>query len=146
MTRKYYTPLCPYKILQKYFQGCLFTRISGSLCVSGDGFCFADFLFGRSCISWTVLGMMLVSLENLWGLQSQVWNWELYFESFPLCSSCDSQTQLKILHWLLETSFIYLRSKLPWLSRQVGVAGFPFWFWGWSWVETCLCWPRSVLE
>lgn len=74
MTGRCYTALCPDKILQKYFQGCLRTRISGSLCASGNGFCFADIPLGRRCLSQAMLGAMLVSLVNLGGLRSQAWN------------------------------------------------------------------------
>lgn len=39
-----------------------------------NGFCFADVVVGRNHVSWAVLGVMLVVLENPGGLVSQVWN------------------------------------------------------------------------
>lgn len=146
MTRRYY---CPYKILQKYLQGCLCTRISGSSYTSGNGFCFADVLLGRHRVSRAALGDADASGKSGRFTDSSV-EWELQFENFP---RCDSQTQLRILHGLLETFFFKvfwfffnLRNKLPLLPRRVRFPGFPFRFWGWSWVKTCLCWPGTALE
>lgn len=148
MTRRYYKVLCSYEILQKYFQGSIRTRISGSLCASGNGFSFADVLLGRCHVSgsaWRGAGDSgksgRLTISNV--------EWELHFESSPQCSFCDSQTQLRILHgdfFVFESRLAFcfvfcLRSKPTPLPRQVRIPEFPFQFWGWSWVKTCL-WPE----
>lgn len=138
MTRKYYIALCPYKILQNYFQWCLCTRISGSLCANGNGFCFADVLLGRNRVSWAVLGVMLASLENSGGLVSQVCNENYILKAFSIVFHV-----IPKYTWGLYMScrkLFYIRNKLPLLLRLVRVPGFPFQFWGWSRVKTCLCW------
>lgn len=41
-------------------------------------------VLGRNHVSWAVLGVMLVSLENLGGLVSQVWNGYYMLRAFSV--------------------------------------------------------------
>lgn len=63
--------LWPYKILQNISSD-VCAPGSVAACVNGNGFCFVDVLLGKNRVSWAMLGVMLVSLENLGGLVSQV--------------------------------------------------------------------------